>query len=95
VTSESAIYARSLHLAQQKFHGLAPVLAQPDDGPIARAQHLIEHQESAVAIDIAVAMLTSAVELLASFIGEGLTTSLLRKAWPDDFAGSTTEDITR
>jgi hypothetical protein len=91
----AAIYARSLHLAQQKFHVLAPVPAQQDDGPIARAQHLIEHQESAVAIDLAVAMLTSAVELLASFIGEGLTTSLLRKAWPDDFAGSTTEDITR
>jgi hypothetical protein len=92
----TAIYARSLHLAQQKFHGLAPVLAsQQNDEPIARAQRLIEHQESAVANDLAIAMLTSAVELLSSFIGEGLTTSLLRKTWPDDFAGSTTEDITR
>jgi hypothetical protein len=92
----TAIYARSLHLAQQKFHGLAPVLAsQQNDEPVARAQHLIEHQDAAVAIDLAIAMLASTVELLASFIGEGLTTSLLRKAWPDDFAGSTTEDITR
>jgi hypothetical protein len=92
----TAIYARSLHLAQQQCPSLAPVLAsQQDDGPIARAQRLIEHQESAVALDLAVAMLTSAVELLASFIGEGLATSLLRKARPDDFAGSTPEDITR
>jgi hypothetical protein len=92
----TAIYRRSLHLAQQKFHGLAPVItSHEDDGPIVRAQHLIEHQDPAVAIGLAIAMLTFAVELLASFIGEGLTTSLLRKAWPDDFAGSTTEDITR
>jgi len=92
----AAICRRSLHLAQQKFHGLAPVIAsQDEDGPIVRAQHLIEQQDSAVATDLAIAMLTSAVELLVSFIGEGLTTSLLRKAWPDDFAGSTTEDITR
>ena len=31
-------------------------------------------------------------ELLASFIGESLTTRLLREAWPDDFAGDTTEE---
>jgi hypothetical protein len=62
---------------------------------MARAQRLIERQESAVALDLAITMLTSAVALLASFIGEGLTTNLLRKAWPDDFARSTGEDITR
>jgi len=91
-----AIYARGLHLAQRQFPRLATVPApQPDDGPIVRAQRLIEHQELAVATDLAVAMLNSVVELLTSFIGEGLTTSVLRKAWPGDFAGSTTEDITR
>jgi hypothetical protein len=92
----TAIYARSLHLAQEQCPGLAPVLAsQQDHGPIPRAQHVIEHQELAVGTDLAVAILTSVVELLTSFIGEGLTTSLLCKAWPDDFVGSTTEDITR
>jgi hypothetical protein len=92
-----AIYARSLHLAQRQCSGLMPVSAPHEDGedPISRAQHFIAHQEPHVAIDLAGAMLASAVELLASFIGEGLTASLLRKAWPDDFARSSTEDNTR
>jgi len=37
-------------------------------------------------------VLATASELLASFIGVGLTTRLLRKAWPDDFAGDTAEE---
>ena len=91
----TAIYARSLLLAQRRFPQLAPVSAsQQDDDPISRAQRLIERQEASVAIDVAGVMLASVVQLLTSFIGEGLTASLLRKAWPDDFAGST-EDNTR
>jgi hypothetical protein len=39
-------------------------------------------------------LLTTVGELLASFIGEGLTTRLLREAWPDDFAADTVEEIT-
>jgi hypothetical protein len=93
----AAIYARSLHLAQRQFSGLMPVSASQQDGddPIARAQHFIAHQESKVAIDLAGAMLATVVELLTAFIGEGLTASVLRKAWPDDFAVSSMEDISR
>jgi hypothetical protein len=88
-----AIYSRSLHLAQQQYPSLVPGPASNhDNGSISRAEHVLEHQESAVAF--AVAMFSASTELLASFIGEALTTSLLRKAWPDDFAGSATEDIT-
>jgi hypothetical protein len=93
----AAIYARNLHLAQRQFPQLAPVPASQQDGddPISRAQHFIAHQELNVAIDLAGAMLASVVELLTSFIGEGLTVSVLRKVWPDDFAGSSTDDFTR
>jgi hypothetical protein len=93
----AAIYARSLHLAQRRFPQLAPFSAsqQEEHDPISRAQRLIERQELTVAIDVAGGMLASVVQLLTSFIGEGLTASLLRKAWPDDFARSSTEDITR
>jgi hypothetical protein len=90
-----AIYARSLHLAQRRFPGLMPVSPAEQDDPISRAQHFIAHQEVNVVIALAGAMLASVVELLTSFIGEGLTAGLLRKAWPDDFAGSSTEDFTR
>jgi hypothetical protein len=89
----AAIYARSLHLTQRQFPRLAPDrTSDQDDGPFARAQLFVEHQESDVATEAAVAVLTTVGELLASFIGESLTTRLLREAWPDDFAGDATEE---
>jgi hypothetical protein len=54
-------------------------------------QRLLEHQELPVATDAAVAVLTTFGELLTSFIGESLTTRLLREAWPDDFPGANEE----
>jgi len=91
----AAIYTRSLHLIQRQFPGLAPVRATDEhDGLFACAQHFLEHQDSDVATEAAVAVLTTVGELLTSFIGEGLATRLLREAWPDDFAGDTTEETT-
>ena len=89
----AAICARSLHLTQRNVPGLAPVRASArGDAPFALLQLSLEQQEPAAATEVAVAVLATASELLASFIGESLTTSLLREAWPDDFAGDTTEE---
>jgi hypothetical protein len=86
----AAICARSLHLAQRNVRGLAPLRASAQgDGPFAHLQLSLEQQEPAAATEAAVALLATVTELLASFIGEGLTTRLLREAWPDDFAGDT------
>lgn len=89
----AAICARSLHLTERNVRGLAlfPAAAQ-EDAPFALLQVSLEQQEPAAATEAAVAVLATASELLASFIGEGLTTSLLREAWPEDFAGDTTEE---
>ncbi len=85
-----AILARSLHLAQRDIPGLAPVRAfDQRDGLCALLQRSLEQHEPAVATEAAVAMLATIGELLASFIGESLTTRLLCEAWPDDFAGDT------
>jgi hypothetical protein len=90
-----AICARSLHLAQRHVPGLAPVLAsERDGGPFTSAQRFLEHQEPAVAAEAAVAVLATVGDLLASFIGESLTTRLLREAWPDDFVDDATEETT-
>ena len=85
----AAICARSLHLTELNARGLASVRASPQgaDAPFARLQLFLEQQGPAAATEAAVAVLATASELLASFIGEGLTTSLLREAWPEDFAG--------
>jgi hypothetical protein len=83
----AAICARSLHLTQQQFPSVAPLRSSEDDTPFTRVQASLERQEAVVATKAAVTVLTTAGELLASFIGETLTTRLLREAWPDDFAG--------
>jgi predicted kinase len=89
----AAICARSLHLTERNVRGLASVRASPQgDTPFALLQLFLEQQEPAAATEKAVAVLATASELVASFIGERLTTSLLREAWPDDFAGNITEE---
>jgi hypothetical protein len=89
----AAICARSLHLTERNVRGLAPVRASAQgDAPFALLQRLLEQQEPAAATEAAVVLLATVSELLTSFIGEGLTTRLLREAWPDDFAGDTTEE---
>jgi hypothetical protein len=89
----AAICARSLHLTERNVRGLASVPASAQgDSPFALLQLSLERQEPAAATEAAVAVLATASELLASFIGEGLTTSLLREAWPEDFAGDTIEE---
>ena len=90
----AAICARSLHLTQQQFPSVAPLRSSEDDAPFARVQASIERQEPVVATKAAVAVLTTAAELLASFIGESLTTRLLREAWPDDFDSDHSKETT-
>jgi hypothetical protein len=86
----SAIYLRTLHLAQRQFPSLALIPPQ-GDGPFARVQESLRGLEPGVASDAAIVVLTTASNLLESFIGEGLTTRLLRGAWPDTFDGETQE----
>lgn len=89
----AAICARSLHLTERNVRGLASVRASAEwDPPFALLQLSPEQQEPAAATEAAIALLATASELLASLIGESLTTSLLREAWPDDFAGDTSHE---
>jgi hypothetical protein len=86
----AAICSRSLHLAYRQFPSLAPISAR-DGGPFAHVQESLAGLDASGAMDAAAAVLTTAGELLDSFIGEGLTTRLLRGAWPDDFNGEVRE----
>jgi hypothetical protein len=91
----TAICARSLHVAQRHFPGLASV--RPFDHSaeqFAPLQSFLEQQEPTAATEVAVVVLATASEILESFIGESLTTRLLCEAWPDDFAADTTEETT-
>ena len=89
----TAICDRSLHLAQQRFPGLAPVRASDQrDAPFALLQLSLEQQEPAAATEAAVAVIATASDLLAMFIGESVTIRVLHEAWPDDFPGNITEE---
>jgi hypothetical protein len=92
----AAICTRSLHLARRDLPELAPGQTPlQGDAPFALLQQSLEQQEPAAAAETAIAVLATASELLALFIGESLTTRLLREAWPDDFAGDATEETIR
>lgn len=91
----AAIYGRSLQLAERRFPGFAPARSSGQDGdPFTHVQHFLEHQDPIVAISAAVAVLTLASEVLASFIGESLTRLLLHETWPDQFDRITPEPTT-
>jgi len=91
-----AVCARSVHLVQRKFPWVGSVRTSDRlaNQKFTAVQQSMEQQEPAVAREAAVAVLATVAELLASFIGEGLTIRLLREAWPDEFAGGTVEEIT-
>ena len=89
----AAICARSLHLTQRQFPPVEPLRSSGEGSALfEHLQAILERQRPRVAPRAAVAVLTTIGELLDSFIGESLTTHLLREAWPDDFAGDSSQE---
>jgi hypothetical protein len=88
-----ALTSRALHLAQDQYpwlvHRREPGQAQ---GPFAQVVARVKDQDSADAAEAAGAVLGMLAELLIAFIGESLTTQLLRKAWPDAVSASSPEE---
>lgn len=88
----AAVGARALHLAQRRFPWLASVRTSGHgDESWSSLQQAMAQQEPSVAVEAAIAVFATVGDLLASFIGESLTRGLLRQAWPDDFAGETSQ----
>lgn len=91
----NAVCARSVYLTQREFSWLAPARSADErDVPFTHVRLSLERQDPAVATDAAIAVLATFGELLASFIGDSLTTRLLREAWPDGFSDDTTQETT-
>ncbi len=81
-----ALTARALHLAQNRFSWLLqrrePGQAQGVFAPVVAC---LKDQDPAIAAEAAAVVLAILAGLLITFIGESLTTQLLRKAWPEAF----------
>ena len=78
----NTLYARSVYLTQPTFPWLAAsALPAPAEHRFAELRKRLEAQVSATASDANDLLLLTFTTILASLIGEGLTTSLLRSAW--------------
>jgi hypothetical protein len=89
-----SLMGRAMHLAARDHPCLVSTREQEQgDRPFAHVIACVEQQEPAVATEAVAAVLTTFTGLLGTFIGEPLTARLLRKAWPDAFADTTTEEM--
>ena len=88
-----ALTSRAVYLAQNTYPWLVNRRepGQPQ-GPFAQVVACLKGQDPVAATKAAGAVLTTLTTLLVTFIGEPLTTQLLRKAWPDAFSASSSED---
>jgi hypothetical protein len=85
-----ALMSRAVHLARREYPWLNSECAASEehedaDGPFAQVARCLEQFEAGAAADAAAAVFGLSAGLLATLIGEGLTASLLYKAWPDAF----------
>lgn len=84
-----ALWGRAFDLAQREYPAEERRVDGdnfPADEPFARMSFWLERQAPSTATDAAAAMFATFAELLATLIGESLTTRYLEKAWPDGFS---------
>ncbi|MDP3717784.1 MAG: hypothetical protein Q8T13_08495 [Acidobacteriota bacterium] len=83
----AAITGRALHLVARDYPWLRRGSEPADaEGSFANLISCLKQQEPTVALNAAAAVFAAFLGLLVSFIGEPLTSGLLRKAWPDAFS---------
>ena len=88
-----ALIGRALHLAGAEYPCLVTTRERDhDDRPFAQVLVCLEQQDAAVATAAAGAFFATFTGLLGTFIGEGLTSRLLRRAWPDALSDTATEE---
>lgn len=87
----AAITDRASHLAQREYPWLARTqVPAHGDGPFDHIVAGLKRQDPVVATAAAAAVFATFIGMLVTFIGEPLTTGLLRQAWPDAFSDANT-----
>jgi hypothetical protein len=89
-----ALMARAFGLAQREYPWL-PAAPEPGQAkePFAQVIVSLSRQNRVTAAEGTAAVFAIFAGLLVTFIGEPLTTGLLRKAWPDAFSDAQTKEI--
>ena len=89
----TSLYARSLHLTQSAFPWLADSsLSPPADQRFKKLKISFEGQTPAQATEANRRLLTTFTDILASLVGEQLTTRILRSAWGVDAQDRTSKE---
>jgi len=89
-----ALTARALYLAQQEHPWLVDAReTEHANEPFARVVVALAGQDPSLSTEGARTVFATLAGLLATFIGEPLTASLLRKAWPEAFSDVHTEEM--
>lgn len=89
-----SLYSRSIHLAAVKFPWLAASHStQPADFRFADLQTTLERHDAAEASEASIALLIIFLDVLATLIGESLTSTILRSAWGDDALNIAVKDF--
>ena len=81
-TGVDALLARALHLTRRECR--LEQVAEEASGPFGSIGPWLEQQKPTVARGVACTLLATFATLLATLIGEPLTTRYLRTAWPSD-----------
>ena len=90
----NSLYARSVFLTQSTFPWLAADPLSPQaDHRFAELKMSLEGQTPAQASEANSLLLITFTDILASLIGEQLTTSILRSAWGNDASYSTSKEF--
>jgi hypothetical protein len=81
-----ALMSRAVHLARRQYPWLGfDRPDSPEQDTFAQVAKCLEQAEAGTAANAAGAVFGLSASLLATLIGDGLTSSLLYKAWPDAF----------
>lgn len=89
----NSLYMRSVSLSQSTFPWLAASPSPPADKRFAELKTSLEDQTPAQAIEANGLLLIIFTDVLASLIGEQLTTRILRLAWRTDISNSTGKEF--
>ena len=90
------LYARSVRLASKKHAWLLPCAAKPAAGErFIELAACLQEQNSADAQQASLDLFTIFLDVLASLIGEGLTTHLLHSAWSNKISETPDKDFSK
>jgi hypothetical protein len=89
-----SLYSRCIHLVAVKFPWLeASHSSQPAGSRFDELQGILEAQGPAEASEASIALLITFMDVLASLIGEPLTSTILDSAWGDDALNTVVKEL--